>query len=229
MGDKAWIYYLCGALVLLLAIGAASFFFVHRKHATDIFKRQAYRKLYRLAQDQDYYLLNNLTIKTETDSLHIDHLLVGDKFVYVIATRYYEDDLQGESYLAKKWHVVDKNGTTLREASNPVVYNEKRTMCLAKFLGWNTQKTPMFISLVIIDNATEVNVADKKISEYSYLIHKKDACSLIKQIERDTPLPPFDDQSLLKIITRIHRLSEEDAKVEAYESSHGSEMPSKGK
>jgi hypothetical protein len=211
-----WIYYLCGSLVLLAAIAAVLSFALHHKYAAALFKRQAWKKLYRLAQDQDYYLLNNVTIKTESDTLHIDHLLVGDKYVYVIATRYFEDNIQGQSYVVSKWHVEDKNGTVLREVSNPVSYNEKRTMMLAKFLGWNSTKTPMFVSVVVINNSSDVKIADDRITSLSFLVHKKDVSKLIKKIERETNLQPFDDQSLMKIIARIHRLSEENKANEEF-------------
>ncbi|MCI2069141.1 MAG: NERD domain-containing protein [Bacilli bacterium] len=214
MGDKAWIYYLAGGLLLALVIGAIVLFFLHRKYAPQHFKRSSWRKLYRLVEDQDWYLLNNVVIKTESDSLHISHLLVGDKFVYVISTRYYEDDLRGDSFLANKWQVVDKRGAVLREVSNPVFFNERRTMCLAKFLGWNPNKSPMFISIVVINNSSEASITDPTISPYSYLIHKKDLCKLIRKIERETNCSPFNQESLEKLIPRLHRLSVENSKEE---------------
>lgn len=212
-----WGLYIGGGVFILLAIVGIVWFFVHRKYASSIFKHHAWKKLYRLSQDRDYYLLNNVSIKTETETIHLDHLLVGDKFVYAIATRYYEDNLSGASYSATRWHIVDKNGLALREISNPVYYNEARTMVLAKFLGWNDTKAPMFMSIVVINNSTEIKIADESMNDYSYLIHKKDVAKLIKQIEKDTNCPPFDDQSLNKIINRLHRISEENNRLEKEE------------
>jgi hypothetical protein len=204
-----WLYYLVGGIVLLLVILAIVAFFIHRNFAVRLFKHRAWRKLYNLAQDQDYFLLNDVVIQTESDSLHINHLLVGDKYVYVIATRYYEDTIKGESFVAPKWQVVDKPGNVLREITNPVAINERRTIVLAKFLDWNQNKSPMFISIVVINNATEAQIADPTISPYSYLVHKKDVGKLVKQIEKEAPYAPFDEKSVNSMISRIHNLSTE--------------------
>lgn len=209
-----WLYYVIGGSLLAIAVIAIAIIVFCHKYAVEIFKRQVWHKLYRLVQDQDFYLLNQVTIKTESNKLHIDHLVVGDKFIYVIAARSYEDNLVGTSYSVPKWQVKDKDGTLIREISNPVAYNENRTMYLAKFLGWNNTKTPMFISLVVINNGISCTIDDQTISQYSYIIHKKDVNKLIKKVEKETNLPPFDDQALEKIISRIHRLSSEIHKKE---------------
>jgi hypothetical protein len=184
-----------------------------RKHdAVKIFKKAAWRKLYSLAQSKDFYLLNKVFVNTELDTLHIDHLLVGDKYIYVIASRYYESNIQGDSYVSPKWEVISKEGAVIREITNPVIYNEKRTICLAKFLGWNKQKSPMFISIVVINNPVDFNIKNTAISPYSFIVHKNDLAKQIKKIEKDSKFSPFDEESLQKIINRIHRLSEDEKK-----------------
>jgi hypothetical protein len=212
-----WIFYLVGGLLILAVIGIIVAFFLHRKFAVKLFKQHAWKKLYNLAEDQDFYLLNNVQVKTESESLHINHLLVGDKFIYVIAVRYYEDDLKGESFHANRWQVVDKNGSPLREVFNPVLFNDERTMILAKFLGWNSTKSPMFISIVVVNDSTKVDITDPTISHFSYLVHKRDVTKLIKKIEKEADYAPFDDQALMKIVQRIHRLSLDAAQDEALE------------
>lgn len=207
---NAWIYYLIGGLLLALFIAFLVFFFIHRANAVKFFKHKVWKTLYRLAQNEDWYLLNDVVIKTEEESLHMSHLLVGSKFVYVISSRYYEADLAGESYVSRKWHVVDKNGVTLREVSNPVLFNERRTMVLAKFLGWNNTKTPMFISIVVINDSSAMHIKDNgNISSYSFIVHRKDLTKLIRRTEKEYKFPPFDQNTLDKMIPRLHRLSEE--------------------
>ena len=91
--------------------------------------------------------------------------------------------------------------------SNPVAFNERRTVCLAKFLGWNATKSPMFISIVVINDSSDVIIEDTSISPQSYIIHKKDLVRLIKKIEKESDVPPLDEKSLDKLIPRLHRLS----------------------
>lgn len=209
-----WYHYLILIIAAILIILAIIIYFVRKHDAVKIFKKSIWRKLYKLAQSKDFYLLNKILVNTELDTLHIDHLLVGDKYIYVISSRYYESNVQGDSFVAPKWEVIDKNGAVIREITNPVIFNEKRTICLAKFLGWNKQKTPMFISIVVVNNQVECNVKNTAISPYSFLVHKSDLAKQIKKIEKNSEFTPFDEKSLQKIINRIHRLSEEEKKRE---------------
>jgi len=207
-----WYHYLLLIIALLLVIFLIIIYFVRKHDAVKIFKKAAWRKLYSLAQSKDFYLLNKVFVNTELDTLHIDHLLVGDKYIYVIASRYYESNIQGDSYVSPKWEVISKEGAVIREITNPVIYNEKRTICLAKFLGWNKQKSPMFISIVVINNPVDFNIKNTAISPYSFIVHKNDLAKQIKKIEKDSKFSPFDEESLQKIINRIHRLSEDEKK-----------------
>jgi len=209
-----WYHYLLLIIALLLVILMIAIYFIRKHDAVKIFKRAVWRKLYRLAQSKDYYLLNKVYVNTELDTLHIDHLLVGDKYIYVIASRYYESNLRGDSYVAPKWEVTSKEGTVIREITNPVIYNEKRTICLAKFLGWNKNKSPMFISIVVVNNSVDCEIKNTAISPYSFIVNKRDLAKQIKMIEKKSKFPSFDGESLQKIIDRIHRLSEEEKKHE---------------
>jgi len=209
-----WYHYLLLIIALLLVIFLIIIYFVRKHDAVKIFKKAAWRKLYSLAQSKDFYLLNKVFVNTELDTLHIDHLVVGEKYIYVIASRYYESNIQGDSYVSPKWEVISKEGAVIREITNPVIYNEKRTICLAKFLGWNKQKSPMFISIVVINNPVDFNIKNTAISPYSFIVHKRDLAKQIKKIEKDSRFSPFDEESLQKIINRIHRLSEDEKKHE---------------
>jgi len=209
-----WYHYLILVIAILLVIGGIVIYFIRKHNAVNNFKRATWKKLYRLAQAKDFYLLNKVYVNTELDTLHMDHLLVGDKYIYVIASRYYESDIQGDSYVTSKWEVVSKDKKLIREITNPVIYNEKRTICLAKFLGWNKQKSPMFISMVVINNSVECDIKNAAISPYSFIVHKKDLVKQIKKIEKDSKFSPFDEESIQKIINRIHRLSAEEKKQE---------------
>ncbi len=204
---NSWIYYVIFAIIIALFIAVIILFILHKKYAAKMFNRSVWRRLYNLVQNQDWYLLNDVVINTESNALHISHLLVANKYVYVIASRYYENDLKGDSFTCQHWKVIDKNQVFLRQVSNPVAFNERRTVCLAKFLGWNATKSPMFISIVVINDSSDVIIDDTSISPQSYIIHKKDLVRLIKKIEKESDVPPLDEKSLDKLIPRLHRLS----------------------
>lgn len=206
---------ICAVSAFVLLVLFIVFFFLHKKYAAKWFKRKVWKKLYHLAEDQDYYLLNNVLIKTETDKLHINHLLVGDKFVYVIASRYFEADISGDSFLSPSWHVVDRSNKPVREFSNPVIFNQQRTMELARFLGWNATKTTMFISIVVINNGCKFNLNGDKTSSDCYFIHAKELKKLVRKLEKTPSLAPFDEGPLNKVVACIHRLSVEETAEES--------------
>ena len=88
-------------LIVLLGIAIVStiafpylYRIVYRKHYREIYGR----KVYRLAMRKDYYLINLLTLKSHDDTmLVIDHLMFGNKFIYVFYDFYSEADLYGKS------------------------------------------------------------------------------------------------------------------------------------
>ena len=48
-------------------------------------------------------------------------------------------------------------------------------MLLAGFLGWNQSKTPMFVSIVVINDSTELHIRNPKLSPYSYIVLIKES------------------------------------------------------
>ncbi len=201
-----WYYYLVIVLVLLIIIGIIISFVLCHKHAEQNLKHKVWKKLYKLANNSDYYLLNQVNIETEFKSnIHIDHLLIGDKFVYVISSRYYEDNLYGKTYYDSKFNINTTDGTLIRSVTNPIIKNEKRSTILAKYLGCE-KKYPMFVSIVVTNNV-DVNVAEQNIADYSYIIKCKDLSKTIKSIEKESNLTPIDDQSLQQVVNRLHTIS----------------------
>jgi len=68
--------------------------------------------------------------------------------------------------------------------------------------------------MVVINNSVECDIKNAAISPYSFIVHKKDLVKQIKKIEKDSKFSPFDEESIQKIINRIHRLSAEEKKQE---------------
>ena len=50
-----------------------------------------YNKVRRVVLDNDFYLVNSFANKTASqEPFHIDHIVIGDKFIYCIRDRYYD-------------------------------------------------------------------------------------------------------------------------------------------
>ncbi len=83
------------AALLLIFVLMPILKIVHRRN----YKSYYYRKIYNYTLNHDLYLINNFVFKL--DSKHntsIDHILFGEKFIYIIMDKYYEGDLIGNSY-----------------------------------------------------------------------------------------------------------------------------------
>ena len=185
-----WYFYLLIVLSFLILVGIIVLFILLHKYAKDIFRHKVWKKLYKLAQNYDYFLLNDVNLRIESnENIHIDHLLIGDKFVYVIATRLYEDNIEANKLYDPKWNIV-----------------------ASSFLGCS-KKGEMFKSIVVVNDNIDLKFGTSFTSKGSYLLKKKEVYKTIKRIEKESDLNPFDEEQLQKVVNRIHIMSEEQNKA----------------
>lgn len=194
-------------LIILLGIFLILYYPIKRYLDTKKYKELVGKKLYKLALNKDYYLLNNLVIKIDDEiTLHVDHLLCANKYIYVIVDRYIPIGVSGRTEDNTWFNYFKKNKK--KAIRNLVLYNEERTIRLAKFLGWNESKTPMLISVVCLNDSVilsdELENFDHK---YSFLVKKKNLCKVIEKTEEDAQVSPLDEENLDKLVKTIHELS----------------------
>lgn len=197
-------------LLILAALAALSLIIIFplklRKDKT-AHRELVGRKLYRLAVKKDYYLLNNLVIKVDDEvTLHIDHLLCADKYIYVVADRFYPLGISGRPEDNTWFSYTGANKKTA--IKNIVSINEERTIRLAKFLGWNESKSPMLISVVCINDELALSSELAKFDRpYSFLVKKKNVVKRIAAAESGAKVSPLDAENLAKLVQTIHEIS----------------------
>ena len=150
--------------------------------------RAYYKKVYQVAQDNDFYLINEFTNTTaEQQEFHIDHILVGNKYFYCIRDRYYPGALSCKEH-DPSWIFFEKNRA--RYIANPMARNKLRVGHLSLMSGI---KEKMFISIVLINDDCYVTPFEPTESD-SFLSSLKDFPKLIEQLEdREVdPLNPMD-------------------------------------
>lgn len=196
-----WAAILLSISLLLIVLALVVLFVLSKVYAKKIYLHRVWHKLYSIAQNQDFLLLNDVNVQTEDCNIHIPHVLIGDHYVYVVTSRYYEDDLVAENCYDDKWKVKISS----KNVSNPVMYNEQRTIMLAKFLGWNESKDVMFVSIVCTNADVEIKAGE--LEKYSYLCHIKDLNKIIKGLEKNSKCGVFQVESIEKIADRLHRIS----------------------
>ena len=186
-----------GVLLLILII-----FPIAKRHYTfKNFQNIYYKSIRKIADINDYYLINNLVIKNNNQLIcRIDHVLFGDKYIYVIKDRYYRGAISGNKE-DSTWFFYSSDGKKY-EMENPMNINEKRV----EKLSLVTQIDPsFFISIVIINDNCVIKNANELNKENSFIVSRKNLKKIIKMVEkRDVKI--MDQKQLEYAVQDISRL-----------------------
>ena len=188
---------LSGLLLLFLFLyrPVRRYFFTH--HTV----RAYYRRIVKIAEDHDFYLINNFKSKTsDSEVFHIDHLLVGNKFIYCIRDRYYEGALTAKEE-DPTWILYLKKGS--KYIPNPMTRNQVRTERLSLITGIESD---IFISIVLINDDCLTTPFESN-SEDSFLVSMKALPALIEELEsRD--VPPLDSWEVERVVADFATLKD---------------------
>lgn len=194
------------AFVIIVPIVLAIFLFVciyfpasaayHRKH----FQIHFYKQIYRVALDNDYYLINQFVFKIDsTKNATVDHVLFGNKYIYVILSKYYQGDLIGK-YADKSLIFISHKGKKCY-TDNP--YNEVKNLT-SKLSSSTGIDASLMIGIVLIND--DCKVAVQSDSKQFYIIQRKRFHSLIKAIE-SRPIETINETQLAKAVQSIAKLN----------------------
>ncbi len=195
------IYCLIGVILFLLILFLIFYPSVKAKHDFKNFQNKYYKKIRKIADIKDYYLINNLTLKNNNQVLcRIDHILFGEKYIYVIKDRYYRGAISGEKN-DNTWFFYSLKGT-VEEMTSPMMLNQKRVEQLSAITQIDSS---FFISVVIINDNCEVKNPKDLNSDSSFIISISQLPKLIKLIEsRD--VKKMDEKQLQYAVEDISRL-----------------------
>lgn len=151
--------------------------------------RMYYRKVYRVALDNDFYLINNFSNATaELEEFHIDHILIGNKFFYCIRDRYYDGALAAKEE-DPSWIFFRKSKGTY--ITNPMVMNKLRVQRLSLMSGIDEK---LFISIVLINDDCYLTPFQSQSGD-NYLSSLRDFPKLIEALESGEE-DPLDERSI---------------------------------
>ena len=172
-------------IVFLILVPAAiillSVFFIvipiNRRRQRDNFKEYCYKAIYRIAFNEDYYLINNFLFRVDSNKVaRIDHILFGNKYIYVIIDTYYEGDLVGKE---------EDESLILINKKSQKFYTEnqyKIVKSLVKALSRSTSiDESMFIGVVVVNNNCKLGIETN--SKQLYMIQRNRLKKLVKAIE----------------------------------------------
>ncbi len=162
------------------------------------------KNVYSIAQDYDYYLINKLSITlTDLSLVEVDHILFGEKYIYLIKDRYYRGGLIAKERDQSWLYYQKKNGRYYKEyIDNPLRMNDIRRSKVAKATGIDKS---LFISIVLINNDCYLSSFDGK-SKDNFLCPLMKLRKLIKSIEK-RDVSPMNDEQLKDAVQDIARLN----------------------
>ena len=194
--------FICALIfILLLLLFLIIFPFAKRHYNFKNFQKIYYKEIRKIAEINDYYLINNLVIKNNNQLIcRIDHVLFGDKYIYVIKDRYYRGAISGKKE-DSTWFFYS-NQKKQFEMDNPMAMNEKRLEKLS--LVTNIDKS-FFISILVINDNCVVKNANELNKNNSFIVSKKNLRKLIKNIEKRN-VKNMDQKQLEFAVQDISRL-----------------------
>jgi hypothetical protein len=191
-----------GSLLLLLLPSIKDWIYKHRY--MEIF----HKTIMRIAEDQDYQLINPVLFKLDDSTfLKIDHLLFGDKFIYVIKDEYYNGALLGK-LKDQNWlfHHFDKQKG--KYVKNPFMVNARRIEKLSLLTQLNEN---LFVSIIVVNDEAMIDRVSRG-ETLSFMVSIKKLPRVIAAFE-DRNVMKLDAEKTQLAVNSIYRLSEENKKL----------------
>lgn len=187
-------------VVVLLIIFLAIYFPLRNKKMKTDYKYFYYKRLYKLAMDKDYYLINNFLFKIDDAHVgRIDHILFGDKYIYIINDIYYDGDIEGKEN-DQSIILINRNGKKNYE-DNPILNNRKIANKLSLITGINPS---LIIGICLINDNCRCSVQNS--SKSFYIIQSSNFSKLVKAIEsRDIGV--INKEQLASAVKAINKLN----------------------
>lgn len=161
-----------------------------------------FRTINKVALYKDFYLINLLKLKIDSNQyISYDHVLFGNKYIYVIGDSYFEGTLKGELLDAKLIFNERKNRRG-KEIDNPLYTNKYRMEKLALATGIEKD---MLINIVIVNDECDITLL--KNTENTFIINRCDFYRLVDAIEsREVRiLNPGELQGIVQDIDRLNQ------------------------
>ncbi|MBO7573488.1 MAG: NERD domain-containing protein [Bacilli bacterium] len=183
-------------IVLVLFLGICIYFPVSRFYHKKNFQIHYYKRIYRVALDNDYYLINQFVFKIDSAKVaSVDHILFGNKYIYVLSSKYYQGDLVGK-YQDKSLIFISHRGKKCY-TDNP--YNQVKFLA-SKLSSSTGIDASLMIGIVLVND--DCKVAVQSDSKQFYIIQRKRFAALIKAIE-SRPVEEINQNQLAKAVQSI--------------------------
>lgn len=166
-------------------------------------KSRIRKKLKKISKNNDYLLLSNLVLYiNDNNYIEVEHLLIANKFIYVITSKSYFGDINGVAN-DSKWLL--HRGGKLLHITNPLPNNLKRLRTVAILTNIDEKN---FVSMVIINKPSFTNNI-KSSRDNEFVVRENNIASFIKERESQKDVDEFTVAFQEKIANVIHNYSED--------------------
>ena len=164
------------------------------------FKYFYYKRLYKIAMDRDYYLINDFLFKIDDSHVgRIDHILFADKYIYIMTDSYFNGDIIGKED-DKSVIVLGRDGKKYYD-DNPLITNKKLINKLSLITGINPA---LIIGICIINDNCRYGIQTS--SKSFYYIQSNKLKALIKAIE-SRQVGAINKEQLASAVKSIDKLN----------------------
>ena len=183
-------------VVLVLFMAICLYFPISHAYNRKHFQIHYYKRVYKVALENDYFLINQFLFKIDSSKLaNVDHILFGNKYIYVISSKYYQGDLIGK-YHDKSLIFISHRGKKCY-TDNP--YNQVKNLA-SKLSSSTGIDASLMIGIILVND--DCKVAVQSDSKQFYIIQRKRFASLIKAIE-SRPVGEINQTQLQKAVQSI--------------------------
>lgn len=188
-------------IILFVALAILTFFsviffivfpFAKKSSLKKNFVKAYGKDVYKIANYYDLYLINTLVLQSNDDSkIYIDHLLFGNKFIFVIKDYYCDGQLKGKEVDQSWVYYFGKEKDPKKELlKNPLIENKTRTNKLSIITGLDES---FLISIILVNDDCDLSL-EMNPSDNQYVIKRSELKKLVSSIEGRNVAPLNDEQ-----------------------------------
>ena len=191
-------------IIVPIIIGVVVFLLIYfplkRKKAKTNFKYFYYKYIYKIAMDKDYYLINDFLFRIDKSHVaRIDHILFGDKYIYIITDSYFDGDIDGKEDDTSIIR-VERNGKKYYE-DNPMLVSKKLVNKLSLVTGIDQS---LLIGVCMINKDCSCGVVTT--GKSFYIVQCNRFKQLVKAIE-SRPIERINQEQLASAVKAIDKLN----------------------
>ena len=167
-------------------------------------KKRINSKLKKFAIDHDFPLLSDVVVQIREDAyIKIDHIMIGNKYIYVIACKCYYGYLNAKA-IDEKWVLYKRD--KLIHIENPLRNNKMRIRYLSKLLDNTTMED--FVNIIYLSKP----VVTSKIQgsqKNEFVLFEDDFEKFVEVYEKECDLNEFSIKSINEAAKKIYECHNE--------------------